>query len=452
MEVGAIPGMTCYGTWGQREEPCYFCHGMKALDSQEAQHLEVEYGGILWDAHWIPVSQDMYLHYAFDITEKRRMENEITKSEKLDSVGTLAGGIAHDFNNLLTGIMGNVGVVKLQKYLNHKSFEMLEETEKAIFRAKDLTSQLLTFSKGGSPVKQTASLGEIIRESAKFVLSGSNVKYEFNIPDDLWSVDVDVGQFNQVINNILINAKQAILEYGIITVTCQNVPYGEESFQNLNAFNYKGNFVRMSITDTGAGIPEEHLDKIFDPYFTTKEKGIGLGLASAYSIVDSHGGMIMVESTPGEGTTFQICIPASDKVPEKHGISDEILKGSGRILLMDDEEIVRESVSSMLEGLGYEVDMAVDGAEAIEKYKEAKDSGISYDAVIMDLTVPGGMGGKEAIVKHKEIDPEVKAIVSSGYSQDPVMAHYEDYGFCGVLSKPYRLEELSRVIHDLLEG
>jgi CheY-like chemotaxis protein len=349
--------------------------------------------------------------------------------------------------------MGNVSILKMQTDLDNISFEMLEETEKAIFRAKDLTSQLLTFSKGGSPVKQTASLGEIIRESATFVLSGSNVKYEFNIPDDLWSIDVDVGQFNQVINNILINAKQAILEYGTITVTCQNVPYGEESFQNLRDLNFKGNFVRMSITDTGAGIPEEHLDKIFDPYFTTKEMGVGLGLASAYYIVVSHGGMIMVESIPGEGTTFQIFIPALDKVPDKNKETDKVvITGEGMILVMDDQEIVRESVSGMLEELGYNVSTVEDGTEAIKKYQETKESSTPYDVVIMDLTIPGGMGGKEAIVKLKEINPDVKAVVSSGYSHDSIMANHKDYGFSGILSKPYRLEELSRVIHDLLEG
>ncbi len=388
---------------------------------------------------------------AYDITSRKKMEEEILKVRKLESLGILAGGIAHDFNNILTAIMGNVGTLKIQTDTSDRAYEKLVETEKAIFRAKDLTSQLLTFARGGSPIKKTVSLGDIIRESANFVLRGSNVHCEFFIPEDLWPVDLDEGQFSQVITNLVLNADQAMPEGGTMQITCQNIPEEDVNSLTRRDDRCQGRCVKISISDNGVGIHKEHLEKIFDPYFTTKQRGGGLGLATSYSIIDKHKGMIVAESTPGEGTTFHICLSASEKEPEKKGPNEEFVKGDGKILLMDDEEIVRISVSSMLGGLGYRVDTAKDGGDAVEKYRDAKESSAPYDAVILDLTVPGGMGGKDAVAKLKEIDPEIKAIVSSGYSHDPVMAHFEDFGFAGVLSKPYRLIELSRVIHNVLK-
>ncbi len=387
---------------------------------------------------------------AYDITHRKQMEEELLKSRKLESLGIMAGGIAHDFNNILTAVIGNVGTLKNQTNPDDNAYEKLVQTEKAIFRAKNLTSQLLTFARGGSPIKKTVSIGDIIKELVEFVLSGSNVKCEFLIPEDLWPVELDEGQFSQVINNLVLNADQAMPEGGTIKITCRNVPEGDESFMTRRDDRCKGNYVKISISDKGVGIQKEHLGKIFDPYFTTKQRGGGLGLATAYSIVDRHGGMIVAESTPGEGTTFHICLPATDKVPETRNHNEGIMKGEGRVLLMDDEDIVRASVSSMLGSIGYRVDTATDGGEAVEKYREAIESHTPYDAVILDLTVPGGMGGKKTIVKLKEIDPHVKAIVSSGYSHDPVMANYEKYGFSGVLSKPFRLVDLSKVLQNIL--
>lgn len=317
-------------------------------------------------------------------------------------------------------------------------------------RARDLTQQLLTFARGGTPVKSAASMAEIITDSAEFALRGSNVECEYRLARNLWTVEVDKGQISQVITNLVINADQAMPEGGKIRIKAENMTLeGDISIPDSG----RQSFVKVSIKDEGIGIPEEYLVRIFDPYFTTKESGSGLGLATTYSIIKRHGGLITVESKPGSGTTFYIYLPAIpvSPSPTEKVIPDGVSSG-GRVLIMDDEESVREVVGRILEHVGWEVEFACDGAEAIERYVAARDSGRSFDAVIMDLTVPGGMGGKEAITRLKSIDPQVKAIVSSGYSNDPVMSDYAGYGFNGVISKPYRIEELIKVLQELMNN
>jgi PAS domain S-box-containing protein len=385
-----------------------------------------------------------------DITERQKMEKELQKVEKLESIGILAGGIAHDFNNILTAILGNISLAKIYvKPDEAKVIERLTEAEKASLRAKDLTQQLLTFSKGSAPVKKLTSISELIKDSAGFALRGSNVRCEFSIPDDLWPVEVDEGQINQVINTLIINADQAMPEGGVIKVRAENIMAEETRGLALKS----GRYIKLSIKDQGIGITMDSLPKVFDPYFSTKHKGSGLGLATAYSIIKNHDGQIIVESELGAGTTFYVYLPASEKeIVTREEVEERLLVGKGKVLLMDDEEIVRKVAGEMLKSIGYEVSFARDGAEAIELYKEARKSSKPFDVVVMDLTVPGGMGGKEAIKRLLEIDPEVKAIVSSGYSNDPIMADFKKYGFSGVVAKPYKVKELSKTLHRVRMG
>jgi PAS domain S-box-containing protein len=384
-----------------------------------------------------------------DITEKQKMQEELLNAQSVESIGFLAGGIAHDFNNILTAILGNISLAKMYANPGDKVFERLREAERASIQAKELTHQLLTFSKGRAPVLKAASIAELLRDSASFVLSGSNVRCEFSIPDGLWPVEIDEGQVSQVINNLIINADHAMPDGGIIRLRAENTIAGLRDSLPLD----DGRYVKISIQDRGVGISKEHLQRIFDPYFTTKQKGNGLGLALSRSIIKSHGGHIVVESQMGAGTTFFIYLPASsEEVPTKDEVEEKPIVGEGKILVMDDEEIVRELACGILINIGYEVIGATDGAQAVRLYKKAKELGHPFDAVIMDLTVPGGMGGREATKKLTEIDPEVKVIVSSGYSNDPIMADFKKYGFSGVIAKPYRIKELSEVLYKVVSG
>ena len=378
-----------------------------------------------------------------DVSEKRRIEQELMKADKLNSLGILAGGIAHDFNNILTAILGNIILAKEFTRPGEKIYERLIEAEKASLRAKDLAQQLLTFSSGGAPIKKTMFISELLKESALFALSGSNVQCEFSISNNLWAVEIDEGQINQAINNLIINAIQSMPEGGRIKLTAENVTVSEGE--------KKGRYVKISIVDQGIGIPKEHLPKIFEPYFTTKQKGSGLGLAIVYSIIKKHDGYIEVETELGVGTTFKVYLPASLKnVFMRKGLKEKIQTGKGKILVMDDEELVRKVIGEMLVFLGYEVEFAKEGIEAIELYKKAKAQGQPFDAIIMDLTIPKGMGGKETINKLLEIDPTVKAIVSSGYSTDPVMTEFTKYGFKGFIIKPFKIKELGEVLYRVI--
>src|SRR3989338_6051817 len=385
-----------------------------------------------------------------DISDRKRKEDELIKLAKLESLGVLAGGIAHDFNNLLTGVIGNLSLAKMYCKPDDKVYQIILEAEKASTNAKGLTYQLLTFAKGGAPVKRTMFINKLVKDATAFASRGSNTKCHFDVSEDIWAVDADEGQMNQVIYNMVINAEQSMPEGGDITVSVQNTTVDAD-----NKYLIKdGEYVKIAISDTGGGIPQEILNKIFDPYFKTKEKGSGLGLATCYSIIKNQGGYITVDSKVGTGTTFYIYIPKSEKelsLEEKKG-KGELLYGKGKILIMDDEEILRNAAGLLLSELGYNVGFARDGKEAIEIYKKAKDSGEPFNVVIMDLTIPGGMGGKEAIKKLLEIDPDIRAIVCSGYSTDPIMSEFKDYGFSDVIIKPYDIDELSRVVYKVVEG
>ena len=383
-----------------------------------------------------------------DLTERKRMEQELLKVEKLESVGVLAGGIAHDFNNLLTGILGNIGLAKLYLPSTSETHEILTEAEAASLRAKDLTHQLLTFSKGGAPIMRTSAISDLLRDTTTFALRGSNVRSRFEMADDLWHVEVDENQFSQVIHNLVLNADQAMPDGGELTVSAHNTIIEPDSGMPLPA----GRYIQIAIVDSGVGIPAEILNRIFDPYFTTKQKGSGLGLATVYSIIKAHGGHVTVESEIGAGSTFLVYLPASSAAIEIdapiYAAAQSIPRA--RILIMDDEEVVRKTASSILGRLGHDIEEARDGRETIERYRNAMHAGRPFDIVIMDLTVPGGMGGKEAISRLLEIDPNVKAIVSSGYSTDPVLAQFADYGFRGMVNKPYAIDDLIQTLREAL--
>ena len=386
----------------------------------------------------------------WDITDQLLLEQERIKTQKIDSLGTLAGGIAHDFNNLLQGIFGYISMAKLSLEQKEKSLQMLEEAEKALHMSVNLTTQLLTFSKGGKPVKKMISLQPVIENSVKFALSGSNVDYRIMLDENLWTVEADEGQLGQVIQNIVLNADQAMPLGGTIRITAKNVQATKEELPQLLRY---GKYVEISVNDSGIGISTQHLKKIFDPYFTTKKKGSGLGLATSYSIIKNHGGMISVVSKIGKGATFYIYLPVLVGRKEASHVSAPFTVGQkGKILLMDDDELVRNIAGELLKALEHEVDFAVRGEEAIRKYQTARESGKPFDIVILDLTIRGGMGGKETIEQLCAIDPGIKAVVSSGYSDDAIMSDYEKYGFKARLKKPYNLTELRNTLNALLSA
>ena len=381
-----------------------------------------------------------------DIGKRKEIEGELARTQKMEALGILAGGIAHDFNNLLTVLLGNLSLLGNHSVLDERQERNLRNAEIAVLRARDLAQQLLTFSKGGAPVLATASVREVVEESAAFVLRGSNVRSEVDLPEDLWVAEIDTGQINQVLNNLLINAIQAMPEGGIVTVRGENL---EEAPAMLPA----GRYLAIHISDQGAGIVEEHLDRIFDPYFTTKESGRGLGLSSAYSIVQQHEGLLTVQTSPGEGSTFSIYLPAIDSGLDVSKRPEAVKSpaGIGRVLVMDDDEGVRIVLESIVERLGYRPTAVADGRAAVEAYEGALETD-PFDGVIMDLTIPGGMGGQETIAELLRIDPEVRAIVVSGYSNNPVLARYREHGFKGRVSKPFKADELARVLARVLRG
>ncbi len=382
-----------------------------------------------------------------DVTEKQRFERERQKTEKLESLGVLAGGFAHDFNNILTSILGNISLAESYAEGNARVSRKMEEAANACLKGKELTNHLLTFSKGGAPIRKAGSIAGLLEETATFALTGSNVRCVFEIPRGIPAVDIDAGQMSQVIHNLVLNADQAMPDGGVIRVKAETLSVG------AGGSVPEGTYVKITISDQGCGIPQANLEKIFDPYFTTKEKGSGLGLAISYFIVRNHGGRIMVSSEEGVGTTFEIYLPvSSDPVPAEGNSASKFLEGKGRILVMDDEKDVRAVLGEILGHIGYEVELAREGSEAVEMFRKAREKEKPFDAAIVDLTVPGGMGGKETVARLLELDPDAKVIVSSGYSNDPVMANYRKHGFRGVVAKPYKIQELNDVVRDVLSG
>ncbi|MBK8476581.1 MAG: response regulator [Opitutaceae bacterium] len=384
-----------------------------------------------------------------DTTERERLEQELLRASKLESVGLLAGGIAHDFNNILTAVMGNLTLALLDVEPQGEMGRILREAEGAALRARDLTQQLLTFAKGGDPVRAAVHLPAMMEEVTRFALHGSRVKAEFDLAANLWPADADKGQISRVVQNLVINAVQAMPAGGVVRLLARN-----ERLHGLDRPPLlPGNYVHIAVSDTGVGIKGEHLDRIFEPYFTTKQTGSGLGLATVYSIVRKHKGLIQVESELGRGTTFHVRLPAAAAAEPEAAAAGVVAVGApvrGRILFMDDEAPIRKLATAMLRRLGCEVELAADGQAMVDAYCSAREAGRPFDAVVMDLTVPGGMGGLEALERLRALDPDVQAIVSSGYSSDPVLANYRSYGFSGRVAKPYEIADFGRVLREVL--
>ena len=432
------------------------------LQTGPVKLLELDYAGrdgrstpVEINATAISTSEGVkFLSLVRDISDRKRIEDEkakleayLVQAQKMEAIGTLAGGIAHDFNNILTAIIGNISLAMSDLQMKQESRERLTEAEKACLQAQRLSQQLLTFSRGGAPIKEVVSVKSLIIESASFAWRGSQVNYEPSLPNNLWVVEADRGQLSQVFHNLMINAIQAMPTGGMIKIRGENLVVVAGSELPLSP----GRYVKLSFQDQGMGIAKDYLPKIFDPYFTTKQKGSGLGLATSYSIIKNHRGYIAVESIFGKGTTFKVYLPASDrKVIQQPREDRELLSGKGKILIMDDEMMVRDVLDQMLVKLGYEVKFAGDGAEAIELFNQSEKSGNPFAAVILDLTVPGGMGGKETMARLLKINPQVRAIVSSGYANDPIMAELQKYGFTAVITKPYGVVELSNILQKVI--
>ncbi len=385
----------------------------------------------------------------FDITERKRQEEERLKLDKLEALGILAGGIAHDFNNLLTALLGNITLLTLTADLPEAARKSLEAAEQACLRAQGLAQQLLTFAKGGAPVKQITPVAPLLQEAITLALAGSKCRAHCSLPADLWAVHVDPGQVRQALQDILINAHQAMPMGGSITITAANLQVTEADGLPLAP----GPYVRVALSDQGPGIDPALLTKIFDPYFTTKPGGSGLGLATAFSILQRHGGYLTASSTLGEGATFTLYLPAAPEVAVEHPPALAAPRPGpqgGRLLLLEDDPQVADVARRILKHLGYSVECVPEGHAALSAYRQALRRGLPFDAVILDLTVPGGLGGKEVMEELRQLDPRVVALVTSGYAEDPILTHYERYGFRGVLKKPYRVQEMADLLQRVL--
>ncbi|MBW2358928.1 MAG: PAS domain S-box protein [Deltaproteobacteria bacterium] len=414
----------------------------RAVLGNKVYHYEAEFIKRAGERIPIDVSTSLIMNHdkpsgiliaACDLSERKKTEEELLKIQKLESIGD-------DYNNILAVIMGNISLAQTYLEPDHKVFRVLTAAQKASEQAKNLTKRLLTFSKGGAPIKKVVPISPC----------------EFSIPENLWPVKIDESQIGQAIYNVVVNSMEAMPEGGTLRVGADNVRIDPENDITPKEVKY----LRISIEDHGTGVPEGILGKIFDPYFSTKEmgaqKGMGLGLSISHSIIKRHGGVIDVVSQLGVGTTCFMYLPASEKEtiniePAERPVKEEPIAGKGRILVMDDEEMIRNICGQMLSHLGYEVVLSKDGAEAIEAYEKAMKSGKPFDVVILDLTVRGGIGGKETISKLVEIDPGVKGIVSSGYSDNPVISDCKSYGFSGAIAKPYRVDELGRALHGVIK-
>jgi PAS domain S-box-containing protein len=429
---------------------------LTCFDTGAIQEIEHQVGDGMWvRARIVPLTKEngvvrTVMVISTDITERRKIEERMARDEKLESLQVFAGGIAHDFNNLLTGIFGNIELARVELPDDNPAQHYLNNSFMAFGRAKHLAQQLLTFAKGGVPQKKTLRLPELIMNACVLALSGANVKAEYCFASGLWPVEADENQLSQVFSNLIINAWQAMPQGGIVTITAENRTLEEKQLGELNG----GKYVAAMVEDRGIGIPATIIDKIFDPFFTTKQQGSGLGLATSYSIIRHHGGTIEVASEQGKGTVFTLWLPATEKLVADDKCAGRItdLRGSGRILIMDDEGLIRRIVYDMLSMAGYEVTTATEGREVVKKYREAFEIGKKFDAVILDLTVPGGMGGTEAIKEILKIDPSALAIVSSGYSDTAVMADFAEHGFAARVPKPYSFKELLGTVKKVMES
>jgi PAS domain S-box-containing protein len=381
-----------------------------------------------------------------EIERRERIEEELLRARYLESLGVLAGGIAHDFNNFLTIVQGNVALARTQAGASEAILDILDQTARACTRATALGQQLLTFAKGGAPVRRTVAMAPLIRDAVELARAGSAVSFSVSLAPGLWAAEIDATQINQALHNLLLNARQAMPDGGVVEVDADNVDATGDDPPLA-----PGRFVCTTVRDFGRGISAEALGRIFDPYFTTRQSGSGLGLTTAYAIAMRHGGTITAQSEPGRGSAFSLYLPASMREPvEKVSGPATIYRGAGRILVMDDEEPIRRLLARVLAGMGYEAQAATDGAEAIRMYEDARTAGRPFAAVLVDLTVPGGMGGKETAARLRAIDPEVKLIVSSGYSDDPVMSAFRSYGFDEVVPKPWTPAQLSAAFQRVL--
>ena len=439
-----------------RENIAHLTRGEIPLYQTEKRYVK-NTGQVIWGALTLSVLRDDeggFLHYLVmikDITGQKKMEQELLQVQKLEALGVMAGGIAHDFNNMLAGVFGFMDLARGSVDANAPAAKYLGNAFLAFERAKSLSGQLLTFAKGGAPVKRPLRLEGLLRECCNLAMSGSNIKCTIAVANDLAVVDADEHQLNQVFSNILINARQAMPEGGTIGITAENRPLDGTGGPPLP----EGNYVAITIRDEGIGIPEKIINRIFDPFFTTKQQGSGLGLATSYSIVKRHGGHIEASSSPSEGTTFMVVLPASGRTASFTGAAPAedgaLLKGSGRILVMDDDQSIRELTIAVLRAAGYEVIAVPDGTEAVELYRKAMGAGDPFELVILDLTVPGGMGGDKAIDELREIDPNVVAIVSSGYADNAILVDPGAHGFACKIAKPYRTEDLLRTVKKALK-
>ena len=424
----------------------------KVLAEQVAMEFEAsDVKGTAWfEVHAYPSNGGVSVFFR-DISERKKSESERLTTSKLESLGTLAGGIAHDLNNILTVISGNIGLAQIEAPADSGNLlGFLSKAGQAAQHAAHLSSQLLTFSKGGAPLKKVVSIGELLEHSAEFSLYGSNLRADFDISVDLWKAEVDAGQIEQVVNALMLNAREAMTQGGTVRVRARNIVIEEK----VNAILPAGHYVKISITDRGSGIPEELRAKIFDPYFTTKPAATGLGLAISYSIVKKHGGLLHLENSSPEGSCFVFYLRASDRrvVTRETRVAQRPFHfNHQRVLIMDDEAAIRELTSQLLGTLGYEVTAAPDGLEAVRLYERALRRGEHFQAVILDATVRGGMGGVATIERLRSMDPKVNAIICSGYSDEAALSEFLAYGFRGALPKPFTRSELADALQRTFE-
>jgi len=460
-ELNAMSGEGFIGLFHPEDRSAVLAHIGDVAKAADGDGLEIEYRFKTKDGRWLwLLSRDtvfernengevrQFIGTFLDITERKDMEEEIRRNQNLESLGLLAGGIAHDFNNVLTGITGNLGVLDYTLDEGSVEHEVVATALRAAERASGLSQQLLTFAKGGAPVTEATSIEELLRETTELSLRGSKTKPAYCFAEYLCPVNIDKGQIAQVLQNLVLNADQAMPEGGTVKVVAENVEISDRDHLPLA----KGPYVKISVVDQGIGMSDTVMAKIFDPYYTTKPAGHGLGLSIAYSIIQKHGGHIHVQSDIDVGTSFYFYLPTVDQPLTPTMTRPELKRGAGRILLMDDEELIHASVGKMLDALGYEVDCVWDGKEALAAYQAAVDEGKAYDLAIMDLTIPGAMGGKEAIGELHQLDPRARVLVSSGYANDPIMANCEEYGFVGSLPKPVSMEKLAATVKEILRG